>query len=1329
MIFSTIKPSMVNESTTNNDKGMNLAIIDKAFKDICKSIKWCRMDSFAFVCVNLYSKYELIGRYQFTFGYISKEDGYAFKEVMDFLKRNNDTSVGSFEPDYAETEYSYILGCTLNVEEEENNNSDLSKYLNESARSELPNSSFGIPEDRKFPLDSKEHVKSAIKLFGHAEESKKKSLAKRIYSAAKKYDVLIPKDTQVYKYYHESYGLISNETFIDEFPINESNEFFPEDDSASVVELETPSVSEYSANGPIDTVYEILENTDPKRIFISSDWHFFSLKYKKEKNPVNTAKIVKWCKDNIKENDVFMYLGDMCYRWATKADNDYVAEVFRSLPGIKVLIIGNHDQMASESLYLNCGFDYVFDELRWRDILFTHKPVNIEHNPNYKIQIHGHIHNYREYNTTDGKRNINVYPYYYNNKPVTLDYILNHVEELTKENKRSNWIGMGESTMDENYIKALDCLFRCISNLPEEFMCKRRDVECDDGGYTFAEYHGIKDIEDLIEILNYELSKNKFSNLYVCHSSHILYIKPKDKVNELNINDTKQNHSGISWWYVCDSDSPSCIDEEQYYKTLNDAVKYYTDPKEFENTDKVEKYVYTCNGDIDCENALGMICLGMISINKDLSYEWLYTNPIEVDNDGILRKYNESTMIIDESKLSDVYNDIKNNIANINELKKQWRAIAGKFVKHKWIYRYINKEQKEMLDKYYKMLTDEDTSYGEYTRAFKFICRFMGLDSKQVIIENLVFENDKKDKDQMTVAVKYSKGFAKVIIPNGVKLTHVSPADNITELIPSFRSKVKGKYMYPSKRVFFTVKGDIKPTKAGLEKTKTTRYTPVKPFTVAYIDPTYPDYADGSVYIETKSPIPVEKWEKAMDKLFNKFKIDKSSNAVKESYQCSDEDLSLLESGVYDDLDLIEESKLSDYLDQLRKWKTANQDHSKKVFKSNTLTNEEYEMVKDLIDKMKTEEDYKEYKKAFDKFCSFCHIVPRGTIICKYEVKKGSKDDNNSLYAEFSYNTKKIQLPKELALFHMSQVPGIKELKPFFRGKSQKGYLYDKPRIYLTIREKMPKFLADYKLKDKLHKYRVKGDIKDAYVDPLVWANIQGAIYVETNKPIPVEDITNGKPEEQSKSKVNEWSMAACNPIVGIVKPFILKVGCNDGQLIDTKQYALAPDIISDKYVVVDENSTLKVVDSSEFNNCFIEEYEYIGDRYNLSKIDEAYRNGAIVDSSFLYTALSGKPLLSDDQIDFDESFVKVNFDLMKEKRETAIATIKEQWSVANDGQLFSLPLLESVFGDKINSIDENITIMESVDGYYIKNNLTGKRSRTVNNTNDITEDIINSTY
>ena len=192
----------------------------------------------------------------------------------------------------------------------------------------------------------------------------------------------------------------------------------------------------------------------------------------------------------------------------------------------------------------------------------------------------------------------------------------------------------------------------------------------------------------------------------------------------------------------------------------------------------------------------------------------------------------------------------------------------------------------------------------------------------------------------------------------------------------------------------------------------------------------------------------------------------------------------------------------------MKKWQTSNANHQRQVFKNNNLTEEEYTDLADTIHAMRSAEDYATYKKLFDKICSFCHIVPRGTIITKLELKSGSKENHNSILVEYAANTKKIKLPEGMALYHVSKVGGIKELIPVFRGKSAKGFLYDKPRIYLTIHKDMPKFLADYQWYEKLHKYKVKGSITDVYVDPLVWnGNLQGAVYVETNKAIPVEEV------------------------------------------------------------------------------------------------------------------------------------------------------------------------------------------------------------------------------
>ena len=249
-------------------------------------------------------------------------------------------------------------------------------------------------------------------------------------------------------------------------------------------------------------------------------------------------------------------------------------------------------------------------------------------------------------------------------------------------------------------------------------------------------------------------------------------------------------------------------------------------------------------------------------------------------NEGEYRE-SSSACYVDEG----VIDNVKHNLANIKNLKDQWKKVADGFVKHVWIKRYIDEKQKEQLAKHYENLTADKVYYSRYKNSFKAIAKFMGLPPDKIIIENLVFTKDNKDKEQDIVSLKYSKGSAKVSIPDGVRLIHVSPVADIKNLEPSFRSKVKGKYMYPTKRCFFTLAKDIKVTKAGLEGQKLTRYTPVKDIKVAYIDPTYADYADGSVYIETETGIPVIQYAK---KLFNLFRDNRNPNGVDDNFTNKD---------------------------------------------------------------------------------------------------------------------------------------------------------------------------------------------------------------------------------------------------------------------------------------------------------------------------------------------------------------------------------------------------------------------------------------------------------
>lgn len=79
--------------------------------------------------------------------------------------------------------------------------------LNEAtSRSELPDEIFGVPEERKYPLDTKEHVYSAVKLFNHVNKKYEKELADNINKKIKEYNItdINPGPTNRFsKYYNE----------------------------------------------------------------------------------------------------------------------------------------------------------------------------------------------------------------------------------------------------------------------------------------------------------------------------------------------------------------------------------------------------------------------------------------------------------------------------------------------------------------------------------------------------------------------------------------------------------------------------------------------------------------------------------------------------------------------------------------------------------------------------------------------------------------------------------------------------------------------------------------------------------------------------------------------------------------------------------------------------------------------------------------------------------------------------------------------------------------------------------------------------------------------
>jgi len=725
----------------------------------------------------------------------------------------------------------------------------------------------------------------------------------------------------------------------------------------------------------------LLDNTDPSRIFLTSDWHLFKNRFKKERNLVNTKNIITWCRQNIKEDDVFMYLGDISYRYASDEDSEEAHKIMASIPGHKIIVLGNHD-IDKGDYNEKCKFEFVFNgELIWNNIVFTHRPINMEHYNNEWLNIHGHMHNMREYNTTDGKRNINVYPMFFDNKPVTLEYILNHVEELTKDNKRSNWINMGEAGFIE--AKRSD-LPDSVFGIPED-----RKYPLDSKKHV---YSAIKLFGHAEESKKRELAK-----------------RIKSAANKYSI------------------DIPESTQVAKYL--VESAVKV---------------------GKIDIPELVDTIVFDMGSVLVESNFI-----------DAL------KTKGIPEEYIEEIYDILYNHVW----LHKDRPSIE-------WEPLYVVKEYfKSKAPDHIKPYTD-DVFDSHLPAMYKF-----------------------DYVDDLLDALK-SKGYKLYYLSNWQKYSMELEWNFFKPLLEKFDG---GLFSF-----------ECHNTKPSISIYKT------------FLDKFNLDASRCMFFDDKQENIDAARLVGMNAELFDQSTPIKIFNTI------TSNNLSILLEKSNNMLPVVKDGVL-DYIDtaQITWYHTSE--------KSDPGTPDEELYYKTLNDSI------------------------------RHSIHDRDFEESNTHVERYVFTANN-------------------DLVPIALGKV---YVY---------RDESWQWIIQY---------------------PLV--------------------IDKDKLKNKIKTSVKEWSMASCNPIRSISKPFILKVR-NNTSLLSPVSYAFSPDVICDKYLVINENAQLEVIDYSKLRDMLVEEYEFIGDKRNIKKIEEAYKNGKIVDNTFFYTALSGKPMLSEDQIDFDPLFRRKDF-------------------------------------------------------------------------------------
>ena len=120
--------------------------------------------------------------------------------------------------------------------------------------------------------------------------------------------------------------------------------------------------------------------------WVISDTHFFHENIRKYCNrPVSCDfTMIDYLVNMVKREDVLYHLGDV--HFGTEAD---LKDILSAIKGRKYLVRGNHDRW-TETKYLTCGFDGVFDALTVGQAYLTHTPSSP---PEGMVNVHGHLHN------------------------------------------------------------------------------------------------------------------------------------------------------------------------------------------------------------------------------------------------------------------------------------------------------------------------------------------------------------------------------------------------------------------------------------------------------------------------------------------------------------------------------------------------------------------------------------------------------------------------------------------------------------------------------------------------------------------------------------------------------------------------------------------------------------------------------------------------------------------------------------------------------------------------------------------------------------------------
>lgn len=163
--------------------------------------------------------------------------------------------------------------------------------------------------------------------------------------------------------------------------------------------------SEQLVGNFLDDVFDPSEVVKNK-IWVTSDSHFCHrniLVYEAENRPfkdrdeMNEALIQRW-NEKVRESDLVLHLGDFSF-----GNKNRIKDIVSRLNGRIWLLLGNHDREQHYD-WMKLGFERTIKHPFLLDgkFIFSHEPL--ETIPDGKVNIYGHVHGSRYFNTIDPNR-------------------------------------------------------------------------------------------------------------------------------------------------------------------------------------------------------------------------------------------------------------------------------------------------------------------------------------------------------------------------------------------------------------------------------------------------------------------------------------------------------------------------------------------------------------------------------------------------------------------------------------------------------------------------------------------------------------------------------------------------------------------------------------------------------------------------------------------------------------------------------------------------------------------------------------------------------------